>query len=52
MYKRILVPVDGSPTSKLGLRHAVGLARPLGARLLDVQKSLGDGGGGSPTRHS
>jgi nucleotide-binding universal stress UspA family protein len=33
MYKRILVPVDGSPTSQLGLQHAVGLAKPLGARL-------------------
>jgi nucleotide-binding universal stress UspA family protein len=31
MYKRMLVPVDGSPTSKLGLRHAIGLAKPLGA---------------------
>jgi nucleotide-binding universal stress UspA family protein len=27
------VPVDGSPTSKLGLRHAAGLAKPLGARI-------------------
>ncbi|HEV7801096.1 MAG TPA: universal stress protein [Burkholderiales bacterium] len=33
MYQRILVPVDGSPTSRLGLRHAIGLAKPLGARL-------------------
>jgi nucleotide-binding universal stress UspA family protein len=33
MYKRILVPVDGSPTSQLGLQHAVGIAKPLGARL-------------------
>jgi nucleotide-binding universal stress UspA family protein len=42
MYKRILAPVDGSPTSKLGLRHAVGLARPLGARvrLLNVVDEL------------
>jgi nucleotide-binding universal stress UspA family protein len=33
MYERMLVPVDGSPTSKLGLRHAAGLAKHLGARL-------------------
>jgi nucleotide-binding universal stress UspA family protein len=33
MYQRILVPVDGSPISKLGLRHAIGLAKPLRARL-------------------
>jgi nucleotide-binding universal stress UspA family protein len=33
MYRRILVPVDGSATSKLGLRHAVGLAKNQGARL-------------------
>lgn len=26
-YKRILVPVDGSPTSKLGLREAIRLAK-------------------------
>lgn len=42
MYERILVPVDGTPTSKLGLRHAVGLAGPLGARirLLNVVDEL------------
>ena len=33
MYRRILVPVDGSATSKLGLRHAVGLAKDQGARV-------------------
>lgn len=33
MYKRIVVPVDGSPTSALGLRHAIGLAKDQGARL-------------------
>jgi len=33
MYRRILVPVDGSTTSKLGLRHAVGLAKSQRARL-------------------
>jgi nucleotide-binding universal stress UspA family protein len=42
MYKRMLVPVDGSPTSMLGLQHAVGLAKPLGARirLLNVVDEL------------
>ncbi len=42
MYKRILVPVDGSPPSQLGLGHAVGLAKPLGARirLLNVVDEL------------
>jgi nucleotide-binding universal stress UspA family protein len=33
MYRRILVPVDGSATATLGLRHAVGLAKALGARI-------------------
>jgi nucleotide-binding universal stress UspA family protein len=33
MYRRILVPVDGSPTSKLGLRHGVGLAKDQRARV-------------------
>ncbi len=33
MYRRILVPVDGSPTSDLGLREAVELARQTGATL-------------------
>jgi nucleotide-binding universal stress UspA family protein len=32
-YKRILVPVDGSPTSKAGLREAIGLAKAQGAQL-------------------
>lgn len=32
-YKRILVPVDGSATSRLGLREALGLAKSQGARL-------------------
>ena len=38
MYRRLLVPVDGSPTSLLGLRHALGLARDQGAvvRVLNV----------------
>jgi nucleotide-binding universal stress UspA family protein len=37
-YKRILVPVDGSPTSNVGLAEAVKLARSVGAavRLLHV----------------
>jgi nucleotide-binding universal stress UspA family protein len=33
MYRRILVPVDGSAASMVGLRHAVGLAKDQGARL-------------------
>ena len=34
MYNRILVPVDGSATSNLGLAEAIKLARLTGARLL------------------
>lgn len=34
MYKRILVPVDGSPTATLGLREAIKLARDQGAQIL------------------
>lgn len=33
MYERILVPVDGSRTSTLGLNEAIGLAAEHGARL-------------------
>jgi nucleotide-binding universal stress UspA family protein len=33
IYRRILVPVDGSTVSAMGLRHAVGLARSQRARL-------------------
>ena len=33
MYKRILVPVDGSDTSTLGLREAIGLAKDQNARV-------------------
>jgi nucleotide-binding universal stress UspA family protein len=33
MYRRILVPVDGSTTSMLGLRHALGLAKEQKARV-------------------
>ncbi|HJV60428.1 MAG TPA: universal stress protein [Albitalea sp.] len=32
-YQRILVPVDGSPTAQQGLREAIALAQPAGARL-------------------
>jgi len=32
-YKRILVPIDGSATSKFGLKEALKLARTPGARL-------------------
>jgi nucleotide-binding universal stress UspA family protein len=34
MYERILVPVDGSPTSNEGLAEAIKLAKLTGARLL------------------
>jgi nucleotide-binding universal stress UspA family protein len=33
MYSRILVAVDGSPTSEHALRHAIGLAKGLSAAL-------------------
>ena len=33
MYQRILVPVDGSPTSQRGLAEAIALAGVTGARL-------------------
>jgi nucleotide-binding universal stress UspA family protein len=33
MYQNILVPVDGSPTSNLGLEEAVQLAKSLGSRI-------------------
>ena len=32
-YRRILVPVDGSPTATAGLREAIGLAKSAGASL-------------------
>lgn len=34
MYKRILVPVDGSPTATRGLHEAIKLARDQGAAIL------------------
>jgi len=33
MYKRILVPIDGSPASNLGLNEAIKLAKDQGAKL-------------------
>ena len=33
MYQRILVPVDGSPTSKRGLEEAIGIAKLTHGRL-------------------
>jgi nucleotide-binding universal stress UspA family protein len=44
-YKRILVPVDGSPISGLGLREAIGFAKTQKARLqlvhvVDVHSNL------------
>jgi nucleotide-binding universal stress UspA family protein len=42
MYRRILVPVDGSHTSMLGLKHALGLAKDQGAvlRILTVVEDI------------
>ncbi|MES2787079.1 MAG: universal stress protein [Pseudomonadota bacterium] len=34
MYKRILVPIDGSATAESGLREAIGLAAAVNARLV------------------
>lgn len=33
MYQKILVPIDGSPTSELGLKEAIRIARATGASL-------------------
>jgi nucleotide-binding universal stress UspA family protein len=33
MYQRILIPVDGSPTSQRGLDEAIAIGRIMGARL-------------------
>jgi nucleotide-binding universal stress UspA family protein len=33
MYERILVPVDGSPTSDLGCHEALKIAKGLGSKL-------------------
>lgn len=33
MYRRILVPIDGSATAAIGLKHAIGLAKEQQARL-------------------
>src|ERR1039457_7408891 len=33
MYKKILVPIDGSPASNLGLNEAIKLAKDQGAKL-------------------
>ena len=42
MYQRILVPIDGSPTSDQGLDEAIALARLTGGsiRLLNVLDEL------------
>jgi nucleotide-binding universal stress UspA family protein len=51
MYQRILVPVDGSPTSLRGLEEAIGLARLVGGRLRlihavdELSVALGGSGG-------
>jgi len=55
MYKRILVPVDGSKTSTLGLGEAIKLARDQGAvlRLIHVVDELiMSGGMGGATAYS
>ena len=44
-YKRILVPIDGSPTSSRGLREAIGFAKTQKARLqlvhvIDVHNAM------------
>ena len=51
MYKRILVPVDGSPTSVRGLDEAIQLARLTGAsiRLVHVLDQVVFVGGGTYT---
>jgi len=33
MFKHILIPVDGSPTSKLAVEKAIGLAKAFGSRV-------------------
>ena len=33
MYEKILVPVDGSPTSLAGLQEAIALARVMGSTI-------------------
>jgi nucleotide-binding universal stress UspA family protein len=33
MYRRVLVPLDGGRTSRLGLKHALGLAKDQHARV-------------------
>ncbi len=33
MYRNLLLPTDGSPAAEEGLRHGLGLARALGARV-------------------
>ena len=39
MYKRILVPTDGSKLSAKAVTHAIGLARTMGARLIAFHAS-------------
>lgn len=47
MYQRILVPIDGSPTSARGLQEAIKLAKLTGARLrlMHVVDSISYGAG-------
>ena len=41
MYQRILVPVDGSPTSNAGLAEAIKLAKLTGARVAEQVQEWG-----------
>jgi nucleotide-binding universal stress UspA family protein len=56
MYQRILVPVDGSPTSERGLDEAIRLARLTGGRLRlmhvvdELSLAMANGGGFSMAR--
>ena len=40
MYKRILVPIDGSETAERGLREAIGIAAAVGATIVVLNVTL------------
>jgi nucleotide-binding universal stress UspA family protein len=52
MYKRILVPLDGSETAEDGLRHAISLARGQPATLLLLHVLAGTHALAGPARRS
>jgi len=55
MYRKILVPVDGSPTSQLGLQEAIKLAKATGAALrivYVVNEFVFDGGYVTPKTYA